>query len=71
MDGMMPMTLQAYKDSGTLQVLTPDAAIAYFQDLRRRWPVEHFVMMRPPGLPAQRFLHYAEIFARTVLPAFA
>jgi len=71
MDGMRLMTLQAYKDSGTLQVLTPDAAIAYFQDLRRRWPVEHFIMMRPPGLPAERFLHYAETFARTVLPAFA
>lgn len=71
MEGMKPMTLQGYKDSGVLQVLTPEAAITYLEDLRRRWPVEHFMMMKPPGLPSERFLHYAGVFAREVLPAFA
>jgi hypothetical protein len=28
-------------------------------------------MARPPGLPAERFLHYAGVFAKQVIPAFA
>jgi hypothetical protein len=27
-------------------------------------------MLAPPGLPADRFLAYAEVFASDVLPAF-
>jgi hypothetical protein len=34
-------------------------------------PIEHFMMTVPPGLPAKRFLRYAEDFARDVMPAFS
>lgn len=64
------MDLDAFKASGILQVLTPDEAIAYFRGLLEKAPVEHFTMMMPPGLPAERFLAYARIFARDVIPAF-
>ena len=69
--GMKPKTLEEYKASGELQILTPEAAIAYFKDLQARMPIEHFMMGMPAGLPPERFLHYAGQFAQDVLPAFA
>jgi probable F420-dependent oxidoreductase len=71
MAGMKQKTLDEYKASGELQILTPDAAIAMFKDMQARMPIEHFMMAMPPGLPAGRFLRYAEDFAKDVLPAFA
>jgi len=71
MAGMTPTSLEDYKASGDLRILTPEAAIAMFRDMQARMPLEHFMMMLPPGLPADRFLHYAGIFAREVMPAFA
>lgn len=71
MAGMKPKTLEEYKASGELQILTPDAAIAMFKDMQARMPLEHFMMTMPAGLSAERFLHYAEQFAQDVLPAFA
>ena len=68
--GFSPMSLDAFKASGTLQVMTPDAAIDMFEGLRQRLPLDHYMMMMPPGLPAERFVHYAEIFAKEVMPAF-
>lgn len=65
-----PMDLDSFKASGIMQILTPDEAIAYFRRLLEKAPVEHFTMMMPPGLPAERFLAYADIFAREVIPAF-
>lgn len=67
---LKPMDLDAFKASGILRVLSPDEAIAHFRNLCDRAPVEHFTMMMPPGLPAERFLAYAKVFARDVLPAF-
>jgi alkanesulfonate monooxygenase SsuD/methylene tetrahydromethanopterin reductase-like flavin-dependent oxidoreductase (luciferase family) len=67
---LKPMDLEAFKMSGILQILTPEQAIAHFQAMQARIPVEHFMMMAPPGLPAERFVHYAEVFANEVLPAF-
>jgi hypothetical protein len=67
---IQPMDLDAFKASGILQILTPDEAIAHFRRLREKAPVEHFTMMMPPGLPAERFLAYAKTFAGQVLPAF-
>lgn len=32
--------------------------------------MEHVTMMMPPGLPAERFLAYAKVFADEVIPAF-
>jgi hypothetical protein len=51
--------------------MTPDEAIAMFKAMQARMPIEHFIMAMPAGLPAPRFLHYAAVFARHVLPAFA
>jgi alkanesulfonate monooxygenase SsuD/methylene tetrahydromethanopterin reductase-like flavin-dependent oxidoreductase (luciferase family) len=67
---LKPMTLEAFKKSGTLQVLTPTEAIALFNGMLAKAPVEHFTMMLPPGLPPAQFEPYAEVFAREVIPAF-
>jgi probable F420-dependent oxidoreductase len=71
MHGMQAQTLEEYKASGALQILTPDAAIAMFRKMQERMPLEHFMMGMPAGLPPERFLRYAEDFAADVLPAFA
>lgn len=65
------MDVETFKRSGILQVLTPDAAIAHFTRIREHTPLEHYMMMRPPGLPAERFVEYAQLFADTVIPAFS
>ncbi|MET0365332.1 MAG: LLM class flavin-dependent oxidoreductase [Sphingobium sp.] len=67
---LKPMTLEDFKTSGILQIVTPDQAIAKFRRMQDRIPVEHFMMMMPAGLPAERFLSYATLFADKVLPAF-
>jgi len=54
-----------------MEVLTPEQAIAKFKALQAKIPLDHYMMMMPPGLPTERFLHYADIFAKDVLPAFA
>ncbi|HEX7872625.1 MAG TPA: LLM class flavin-dependent oxidoreductase [Sphingobium sp.] len=64
------MPLEDFKKSGILQIVTPDQAIAKFRRMQERIPVEHFMMMMPAGLPADRFLSYATLFANEVLPAF-
>lgn len=71
MHGMKVKTLEEYKASGDLQIITPDAAIALFKSMQARMPLEHFMMGMPAGLPAERFLHYARDFATDVMPAFA
>lgn len=71
LDGMKPKTLEEYKASGELRIMTPDEAIAHLKDLRARMPLEHYLLGMPPGLPADRFLHYARHIAEDVLPAFA
>jgi alkanesulfonate monooxygenase SsuD/methylene tetrahydromethanopterin reductase-like flavin-dependent oxidoreductase (luciferase family) len=68
---LKPMTLDAFSRSGILNILTPAQAIDSFRAMRAKAPVEHFMMMLPPGLPPSRFVKYAEVFAREVLPAFA
>ena len=64
------MSLERFKTSGILEILTPGQAIDKFKAMQERISVEHFMMMLPPGLPAASFLKYAEVFAREVLPAF-
>jgi alkanesulfonate monooxygenase SsuD/methylene tetrahydromethanopterin reductase-like flavin-dependent oxidoreductase (luciferase family) len=66
-----PMSLDDFKKSGLLQIKTPDEAIAYFKDVQAQAPVEHFMLMVPPGLPIKQFAPYAELFAKKVMPAFA
>lgn len=69
--GFKPMSLAEFKASGTLQVMTPEDAIAMFRDLQARLPLDHYMFAMPPGLPADRFVHYAEVVASKVMPAFA
>ena len=69
--GLSPMDLDAFKASGIMAVWTPDEAISRLTALREKAPVEHYMFMRPPGLPADRFRHYAQILADKVVPAFA
>ena len=49
---LQPMSLEAFKGSGILRILTPDQAIQLFNDMRSKAAVEHFMMMLPPGIPA-------------------
>ncbi|WP_235629932.1 LLM class flavin-dependent oxidoreductase [Mycolicibacterium novocastrense] len=63
------MDIDTFKRSGILQIITPDQAVAHFRAMRERIPVEHFMMLRPPGLPAERFVEYAQLFADKVIPA--
>jgi len=69
-EGLKSMSLDAFKASGILQIMTPDAAIAMLKAKRKRMPLEHVMMMMPPGLPPARFVEYAQVFAREVIPAF-
>ena len=67
---LKPMTLEAFKTSGILRILTPGQAIDMFNEMLAKAPVEHFMMMLPPGIPPSKFAPYAEVFAREVIPAF-
>lgn len=69
--GFRPMSLDAFKASGILQVMTPDEAIAMFRRLQARMPLDHYMLSMPAGLPVDRFIHYAETVANKVVPAFA
>ncbi len=71
-DGLLkPMSLDDFKASGTLQILTPGEAIAHFKAMQSRIPVEHVMFMLPPGIPPMQFAKYADVFAKKVIPAFA
>ncbi len=66
------MSLDAFKASGILEIMTPDEAIARFTKMKARTPaLEHLMFMRPPGLSAERFKTYAQLFVEKVMPAFA
>ncbi len=67
---LKPMTLEAFKASGILRILTPGQAIDTFNRMLAKAPVEHFMMMAPPGLPFAKLSEYAELFANEVIPAF-
>jgi hypothetical protein len=44
--------------------------VAMLRDMKERMPMDHYMMMMPPGLPAARFVEYAQLFADEVMPAF-
>jgi len=67
---LKPMDLEQFKKSGILQIVTPEAAVAKFESLQARTGADHFMMMMPAGLPAARFMEYAQLFADKVIPAF-
>jgi hypothetical protein len=41
-----------------------------FNNMRAKAPVEHVMMMLPPGMPPAKFTEYAQVFANEVIPAF-
>ncbi len=63
------MTLEQFKSAGMLRILTPDQAIALFKTMRAQAPLEHVMLMVPPGFPLSKFAQYAEVLAREVMPA--
>jgi alkanesulfonate monooxygenase SsuD/methylene tetrahydromethanopterin reductase-like flavin-dependent oxidoreductase (luciferase family) len=67
---LKPMTLEAFKTSGILSILTPSQAVDMLNGMLSKAAVEHFMMMAPPGLPRSKFAEYAEVFAEEVIPAF-
>ena len=69
--GLKEMSLEKFKASGIMEVLTPEQAVAKFSAMRARGPVEHITLMLPPGLPPEQFKPYAQLFADEVIPAFA
>ena len=68
--GLETMSLEAFKASGIMRVLSPGEAIDLFRGMAERAPVDHIMLGIPPGLPSARFKPYAELFAREVIPAF-
>jgi hypothetical protein len=50
--------------------LTPGEAIDMLNEMCAKAPVEHFMLMLPPGIAPSKFAPYAELFAREVMPAF-
>lgn len=70
-NGKKPMSLEEFKASGQLKVLTPEQAIAMFREMQERMPLDHYMMTYPPGFPRERFREYAELFAKEVIPAFS
>ncbi len=65
------MPLADFKSSGILQILTPDHAIKRFKAMQARINVEHIMLMLPPGMPPAKFMPYADVFAKEVLPSFS
>ena len=69
--GLETMSLEAFKASGVMRVLSSGEAIDLFRGMQSRAPVDHIMLGIPPGLPSAKFKPYAELFAREVIPAFA
>jgi alkanesulfonate monooxygenase SsuD/methylene tetrahydromethanopterin reductase-like flavin-dependent oxidoreductase (luciferase family) len=65
-----PMTMEQFKASGIVQILTPGEAIDRFRAMQARMAVEHVMMAMPAGFAPAKFVKYAEVFAREVIPAF-
>lgn len=68
--GLSDMDLDSFKASGIFQIWTPDEAIERLRKMREAFPLKHFTMSMPAGLPPERFLAYAGEFAEDVIPAF-
>lgn len=65
------LTLDGFKTSGILQILTPDDAIVFFEEMRRKTAVENVTIAVPPGIPFADFMPYAQLFAEKMLPSFS
>jgi hypothetical protein len=68
---MGPKTVTRLHRWSPLPPSPPGQAIDMFNNMLARTPVEHFMMMLPPGLEPAKFASYAEVFAKEVLPEFS
>jgi len=66
-----PLSLDDFKASRMLEILTPQEAVAKFSAMREQMPIDHFMMMLPAGCPPSVFSKYADVFAKEVIPHFA
>jgi len=64
------MSLEEYKASRALDIITPGEAIDKFKRMQSRIPLEHVMMALPAGMPPEKFKKYAKVFAEEVIPAF-
>lgn len=70
-DFVLPkLELDQFKESGILNVLTPEQAIAHIRTRTDAWPLDSYCLQAPAGLPMDKFAPYVETFAHKVLPAF-
>ena len=61
----------ALKQSGLLQILTPDAAVRAIADYVAETPIErYYTWTVPPGFPVTRMNEHLELFATKVMPHF-
>jgi alkanesulfonate monooxygenase SsuD/methylene tetrahydromethanopterin reductase-like flavin-dependent oxidoreductase (luciferase family) len=64
------MDIEQFKQSGILNVMTPEATIAHIKKRLDAFPqIESYCLQAPVGLPADKFAPYMETFAKEVLPA--
>jgi hypothetical protein len=65
------MSLEDFKKSKQMFVLTPAEAIQFFKTMAEKVPVEHVTIAVPPRVPLSKYAKHAELLAKEVLPAFA
>jgi alkanesulfonate monooxygenase SsuD/methylene tetrahydromethanopterin reductase-like flavin-dependent oxidoreductase (luciferase family) len=68
--GFEVLDFETFKNSGMINVLTPEQAIADMKSRLKEAPLESFCMQAPAGFPLSRLAESAELFANKVLPAF-
>jgi alkanesulfonate monooxygenase SsuD/methylene tetrahydromethanopterin reductase-like flavin-dependent oxidoreductase (luciferase family) len=65
------MDIDQFKQSGIVNALTPEAAIAHIRARTDAYPqIDSYALQAPAGLSTDRFAPYVEAFASKVLPAF-
>jgi len=64
------MSLEDYKASNSLDIITPGEAIDKFKRMQEKIPLEHVMMALPAGMAPEKFKKYAKVFAEEVIPAF-
>ena len=71
-DFVLPkMELEEFKQSGIMNVLTPEQAIEHIRARIDAHPMlDSYCLQAPVGLPMDKLAPYAETFAKKVLPAF-
>jgi alkanesulfonate monooxygenase SsuD/methylene tetrahydromethanopterin reductase-like flavin-dependent oxidoreductase (luciferase family) len=67
---MSEMSLDEFKKSGPIRVMTPEECVSYIKSRQEQAPIEAFCMQVPSGFPLDKMAEHAELFAKKVIPAF-